>query len=196
MEISIEQLSGLTAIYLGEYSAFRFNSAVMQNSVQLQEMVAIAAAPLLVPMTMALSLRECTDTVDFRKYLCDNTDFGYGDILPCTLPSDFLRLHSLWMPDWPSPLTDEILPDTLRLELGENAPDWLSSRTTRPLYRIVDIGDGIKEMWFGPTKQRHPRQATYIPIPVYDKASDTILNIQPAVIEPLAAKIAESIGVN
>lgn len=194
MQIPVEQLSALVAIYLGEYPAFRYNADVATNSVALQEMVVKIAENLITPMTERLPIEQCTDIVDFAGYIYENSDPGYENTFPCPLPKDFLRLHSLWMPDWGNPIGEESPPDTLRQQLGDTAPDWLATRTSRPIYRIIDMGGGSKELWFGPTKHRRPRAACYVPRPEFDRASDTFINLQPALLDPLAAKIAETIS--
>lgn len=194
MQITVEQLASLVAIYLGEYPSFHYDKDMTGNSGVFREMVVTTATPLLETMTLQLSAEQCTDTVDFRDYIYENTDLGYENFFPCPLPDDFLRLHSLWMSDWGVPISETSPSDPLRQQLGDAAPAWLAARTSRPVYRIADMGNGTKELWFGPTKQRMPRQASYVPRPKYDRASDTFVNLQPALLEPLAAKTAEIIS--
>lgn len=194
MQIAIEEFAALVAIYLGEYPAFRYKTAIEGNSVNFQEMVTSVVTPLLEPMTARLSSEQCTHTVDFRDFIHDNTDSGYEHFFPCALPKDFFRMHSLWMPDWGAPLTENSPADPLRDQLGDSAPEWLAARTSRPIYRIVDTGGGFKELWYGPTKYRMPRQAAYIPRPHYDRNSGTIIDLQPMLLDPLAAKTAEIIA--
>ena len=195
MDISIELLTDLVAIRLGEFPDWRTGAGIGRD-VTLDMMTRRAATSEARRLTAALPPASCTDLRDFRKYLHDNTDWGFESLFPCTLPDDFMRIHSLWMPDWSVPLTEEHPADPLRLALGDSAPDWLTRHSLRPMIRIAEIGDGKRELWFGPTSATMPRAATYIAAPAYNQDADMLTGIQPAIIPDLTAAIASIIAVS
>lgn len=193
MKLPIEKLTTLVAIQLAEFTEPLYGIALDGHS-PLQDMTEEIAPTILLRLTQEAKLSECTDTKNFARHIYENTDWGYDYIRPCSLPSDFLRLHSLWMPDWNSPLNEDKDADKLLEELGESAPEWLRRRLSRATYRIVELGEGEKEIWFGPTDKQLPRQATYVPHPGYDTKTRTLTGVQPHLIPRLAQEIAEWIA--
>lgn len=194
MTLKTDMLADLVAIQLGEFPDWQ--AAVMAGGADpvLRNIVRRAAPTALTEITLKLPPDQCRDVKPLAEHIHQNTDWGFDCIYPCAMPADFLRLHSLRMPDWGAPLSEENPSDTLRLQLGENAPEWLAGRTLRPMLRIARNGDGACELWFGPTAHSTPAEAAYIAAPDYDSASDSFVNVQPAAIVPLAEKLAAMIA--
>lgn len=193
MDISIESLTDLVAIHLGEFPDWRLrlNS---KTAVKLDAMTRSLAHSTALDLTMRLPLKDCTSLRDIRQYLHDNTDHGNEYLRPCTLPDDYLRLHTLLMPDWPAPLDEENTGDPLRTSLGDRAPEWLSQHTLRPMIRITPLGDGLYELLYGPTIHTLPLAAACVPRPRLSEAGDTLMNIQPAILPELTLSIAKAIA--
>lgn len=193
MEIRNTELTRLVAVQLGEYADYVTMKGVGEYDEMLSDAVREYTKILLPILTKELSAEDCDELIDFREYVRANTDGGYEDTKPCAMPPDFLRLHSLWMPDWGMPLSENNCGNRLRQELGEDAPDWMKSRQSKANVRIVALGKGEFEMWYGPTKATMPRQATYIPRPYYNATEDKWEKIQSKILPGLVERLAEAI---
>ncbi|MDE5843395.1 MAG: hypothetical protein K2H35_06640, partial [Muribaculaceae bacterium] len=123
------------------------------------------------------------------------TDWGEDDFFTCSLPDDFLRLHTLWMADWPRPLSEDEPGDPQRLSLGERAPKWMLTRRLRPMLRLMPATEAASaQLRFGPTSARRPLMSAYVPAPHFDDAGNTLCALQPDALLPTVDMISKRIG--
>ena len=198
MNIHLNDLTDLVAISLGEFPEWKGAATMtVMEGVELQEFVRPLAEPLAMQAVLNLPLASCSDIRDLSATIVEATDWGEDHLFACELPPDFLRLHSLWMPDWPCALNEENAGDGLRLSLGLRAPSWMLDRALRPMLRIVAATDTSRaQLWFGPTSRRRPLQSAYIARPRWDPDSDTLLDLQPEALMPLVDAMAARIRTN
>lgn len=196
MNISVEHITDLVAVALGEYPLWKGSQAqYISQGIRLDEMVLPLIEIYARKAVSELNLEECTDLIDLTPTIVSATDWGEETLFSCSLPSDFMRLHSLWMPDWPKPLNQDATGDAMRGSLGEKAPEWLRQRSNRPFIRIFPATDATPaQIYFGPTKARRPMQAAYVAIPMLDDTDSTLLNFQPAALSILIDAIANHLA--
>lgn len=194
MDLHIDALTEMVALRLGELPDLKSGMWTTGTGCTLRDMVECGLELRALRISRELPLGECQHLKDLTGTLLTMTDWGLDTIFCCELPGDFLRLHTLWMPDWPEPLSEERPGDPLRLALGENAPPWLAKRSARPMLRIIAAGDNSSAtLWFGPSSLSSPRAALYVPAPRYESDEGTLRDLQPACAGILADQIAGEI---
>lgn len=195
MDFKLSYITDLVAVRLGEFPDWRRRRADPCRGVTLDESVAILLFDSALRLTSAAPLDSLGESTDFRNAV--NTDSDWGELPFCSLemPSDFLRLKVLMMPDWPHPLSESFRGDDAIIALGDAAPQWLAQRPRRPRLSIISSGISTT-LRFGPTRATMPIAASYIPRPVYDSASQTLCNLDTSLLMPLAEDIAKTINSN
>ncbi|MDE6272371.1 MAG: hypothetical protein K2M31_05125 [Muribaculaceae bacterium] len=191
MDLHISYITKLTAIELGEYPGAEVLGWSVSSGCELSDIIEIIVETIAREVILQLPLSECTFLLDMRDHLRRSTDWGDEPPYQCEMPSDFLRLHSLKMKDWPRPLSEEYRGDEARLALADSAPVWLAKRPSRPILEIIPPASGnYTILRFGPTSCSDVSIATYIPDVSYDSEEGMLRNFQPLAIPVLAKKIA------
>lgn len=194
MDIEIDRLTDVVALMLGEYPDWRSLKENGGSARDLSEMVEKLAEPVALAISDSTPLEDFTSPIDIRTFIYDNADWGEGEFGEVELPEDFMRLHSLRMSDWPSPLTEHDLNrENIVNNRGNHLPEWLLLRLRRPRIELSALGD-TRILRFGPTNSRFPVVANYIARPRYDYPHRELLNIDPTLLLPLARRIAEEIN--
>lgn len=195
MDIHISDITKRVALALDVFPDFSAEGWVIGSGTSLRDMVEVVVESKAREVTKNIPREDCNFVKDMRDHLRQHTDWGTDNLYTCELPTDFLRLNELWLSDWPNPLTEDFQGDTLRLGLGQSAPEWLAERPARPMYRIIHHDDlSPSEILFGPTKTLFPQSASYIPRPFYDEDEGILHNFQPDALQPLVDSIAKAIG--
>lgn len=90
-----------------------------------------------------------------------------GGVLLIRLPSDFLKLCSIWMADWREPVYDVEPSGSLRRILGANAPGWMVC-PHRPMVCEDCDADGPFLRVFGSRSSGASARLLYMPRPAFD----------------------------
>ncbi len=190
MDLHINRLADLVAVELGEYPDPATAGWTIHEGCSLRDMVEIILEPLARETVMELPLSDCTFLRDLKTCIHTRTDWGDGPPFTCELPTDFLRLHSLRMKDWPHTLSEEYRGDNVRLALGGAAPDWLAQRLSRPMIEIRTATDTLPAiLQFSNTTVSEAAEAVYIPDVCYDSDEGVLRNFQPLALPRLVGKI-------
>ena len=118
-------------------------------------------------------------TMETPLFLLDETGDATGAectdrerYLEIRLPDDYLKLHTLLMPDWREPVKRTEPGDSLRWALGAEMPDWMVCRG-RPMVVEDSDGEGKLLKVYGTTAAR-PSKLLYVPRPHFDGTTLTI----------------------
>ncbi len=196
MNIPLLEIIDLVAISLGEYPDWKLSGAAAgMSGCSLSEPVKAALMPAAMAATESLTLADCTCLLDMRTHIRNGTDWGNEDIYPCELPDNFLRLHSFRMRGWPHSLSEENPGDSLRRELGENAPEWLLKRSMRPFVELIPANsDSPAQIIYGPATVSEPEVALYVPRPVFVAEDAELTGLQPKALPALIDSLAKWIA--
>ena len=194
MNVSLTRLTDIVSLMLGEYPDWKSGGHDMLESVSLSEMCSLVVGEEARAVTMEFPIEKFSSPVDMRSEIYLHGDFTEEGMCEFELPSDFARLHALKMQDWSSSLNDSYRGDRLILSLGNAAPSWMAGRVRRPKVDIYNLGEKGSYMKFVCSGRSFPESAAYIPMPVYDSASETLRRVDPALLMILCRAIAERIA--
>ena len=89
------------------------------------------------------------------------------------MPSDYLKLYSLRMPDWKEAVRAVEPSGSLRAALGANAPRWMIC-AERPMVTEHRDDAGIFLRVLGSRSETPTKELYYIPLPAFDGDTLTI----------------------
>ncbi|MDE6010426.1 MAG: hypothetical protein K2F87_03130 [Muribaculaceae bacterium] len=194
---TLSHITDLVALKCGEFPDCRLSPSPGGAASSLRDMLTLLIAPTARHLTMEAPLERFTETVDFRRLLLSESDWGEEGFAELTLPADFCRIHSLRLPGWGSTLSESIPGDPLRVALGESAPPWMALRRTRPWMRLMKRG-ATHLLRFGPPVAALPDEAAYISLPTYDEDDEWISGMEPSLlpdlVDALTADLANMTG--
>lgn len=94
----------------------------------------------------------------------DVTPSHDGPWLKLRMPSDYLMLYSIRMDDWKESVTAIEPAESLRAQLGANAPAWMVCRH-KPMVLQERDAEGIYLKVYGTDSEKAPLELLYVPVP-------------------------------
>lgn len=199
MDITLKALTGLVAKAIDEFPDFTSGGWSLESGCSLSDMVATGLSEKANEAVRVLSLKDCDFLVSLSDIIGQAEKWESSLYYSCALPSDFQRLHTLRLTDWPCSLSEEYPGDSLRIGLGLSAPEWLASRPSRPMLHILPADSASEaRLIFGPAENLTVMKACYVPVPLFDRPTSILRRFQsaalPGLVKEIAGEIKEAMG--
>lgn len=131
-----------------------------------------------------------TDLNETVKSLSTYLKVGSGASAQIHLPDDYLKFHSLRLADWKEPLYALEPEDSLRRELGSNAPSWMFC-SCHPMVTEHRDAEGLCLKIYGSKALEQKAELLYAPRPRY---ADGVLYIATAAYGLMLKKLLSAAG--